>query len=295
MKSLLSIFKDGSLTLNPPIYFFPSYPYLLFWIPFFSLLGLVGTSFIWISDPPYFEKQLNQQKEAKASFDYSSSQVIRQIQKQMCKIQGGSFMLGGETLCYLSDFEMGKFEISQAQWVGLMGENRSFFTDCPQCPVEGVSWYEVQQFIQRLNSQTQGGFRLPSEAEWEYAAKGGRFGEGHKFSGGDHLAEVGWYLGNSQRRTQAVGSLAPNALGLYDMSGNVWEWCSDWHEENFPTGPLQNPKGPLEGDNRVLRGGSWSAYPEFCSLNYRFRFPPFLSNNYMGFRLVRELSVKEFK
>lgn len=206
----------------------------------------------------------------------------------MQRVEGGQFLLGGKIPCRVGDFEMGRYEVTQAQWVGIMGENRSYFSSCASCPVERVSWNEAQGFIDRLNAHSEGDYRLPTEAEWEYAARGGRKGGAYRFAGGDELEELGWFLENAQGRTQKVGALRPNALGLYDMSGNVWEWCSDWYQQSLDQRLLENPQGPLRGEDRVLRWGSWYVYEEYCALEYRFGFMPSYRNNSFGFRLVRD-------
>ena len=160
----------------------------------------------------------------------------------------------------VNDFYLGKYEVTQRQWKKVMGKNPSNFTGNDENPVECVSWYDAQHFIDRLNSQSGRNYRLPTEAEWEYAARSG--GKKEKFSGTsreEELGEYAWYTYNAEGRPHPVGQGRPNGLGFYDMSGNVWEWCSDWYDENYyKSSPRNNPKGPDDGSLRVRRGGSFS-------------------------------------
>ncbi len=179
-------------------------------------------------------------------------------------------------------FWMGKYEVTQEQWESLMGTNPSSFTGCPQCPVENVSWDDCQEFIQRLNAQSDGvTYHLPTEAEWEYACRAGTTGDYAR-----NLDAMGWYDGNSGGKTHPVGQKQPNAWGLHDMHGNVWEWCSDWYGA-YPSGWVTNPTGPTTGSRRVLRGGSWRFSEAACHSAYRGINPPGSRSNYLGFRLVR--------
>ena len=169
-------------------------------------------------------------------------------------------------------------------------------------PVEQVSWDDAQAFIQKLNLVTQLSrpegyhYRLPNEAEWEYVARGGHFhSEGYQYSGSDRLKDVGWFKENSDKETKPVGLKYPNQLGIYDMSGNVWEWCEDWYEGSAyyeackKKGTVTNPKGPKQGTNRVVRGGNWLYAVPFCRVAYRYLHGPEYRGNYLGFRLVLAL------
>jgi len=187
-------------------------------------------------------------------------------------VKGGCFQMGDtfgdggadekpvHDVC-VSDFYMGKFEVTQRQWRIVMGTTPSTFKNCgDDCPVEQVSWNDAQEFISTLNQKTGKRFRLPTEAEWEYAARSG--GKKEKWAGtsseGD-LGDYAWYGKNSGRQTRPVGQKKPNGLGLYDMSGNVWEWCADWHDANYyQRSPRDNPGGPDRWSLRVSRGGSWA-------------------------------------
>ena len=188
----------------------------------------------------------------------------------------------------LSDFYISPYEVTQQQWKQVMGNNPSKASkDCDQCPVENVSWDDVQDFLKKLNAQGQGrNYRLPTEAEWEYAARGGNLTKGFLYSGSKDISLVAWYNGNSGNKTQPVGKRKPNELGLYDMSGNVWEWCSDW-KGDYTSGSQNNPTGPASGSYRVLRGGGWNGNPQYCRVAYRSSNTPTFRFNALGFRLAR--------
>jgi formylglycine-generating enzyme len=150
--------------------------------------------------------------------------------------------------------------------------------------------YNIQKFLTKLNRKTGQNYRLPTEAEWEYAARSG--GKKEKWSGTSNaskLIDYGWYKKNSNRQTHPVGAKKPNGLGLYDMSGNVWEWCSDWYDEDYyKISPVIDPKGPYSGKHRVLRGGSWLNLVNFCRLSYRYEsYPDYLDYGYFGFRFAQ--------
>ncbi len=228
---------------------------------------------------------------------------------QMVQIKGGTFMMGSPTSeperynketqhqVTLSDFKIGKYEVTQAQWQAVMGSNPSNFKDCDNCPVENVSWEDIQEFLKKLNekyppSGGRGLYRLPTEAEWEYAC---RTGTSTPFHTGNNLTTEqanynGFpYNGNPEgqyrEKTTPVGSFSPNAWGLYDMHGNVWEWCSDWYGA-YPSGAQTNPQGPATGSLRVLRGGSWVDYARFCRSAFRHYNSPSFRGYFYGFRLA---------
>ena len=165
-----------------------------------------------------------------------------------------------------------------------MGSNPSHFKGA-QNPVERVDWEDCQEFVSRLNSLTGRTFRLPTEAEWEYAARGGKKSRHYKYSGSGNIGNVAWYNDNSGSSTHAVGTKTANELGIYDMSGNVWEWCSDWYGD-YSAGAHTNPQGPSSGTYRVLRGGSWFKDASFCRVSYRGIGFPSYSDIIYGLRLV---------
>jgi sulfatase modifying factor 1 len=216
------------------------------------------------------------------------------LNHEMVFVEGGTFQLGSETGEYdqrpvhtviLSSFNIGKFEVTQAQWKAIMGSNPSYFKDCDQCPVEQVSWNDVQDFIRKLNAQTGKNYRLPTEAEWEYAAKGGKSSKGYTYSGSNDLNSVAWNSENSGFKTHAVGGKQANELGVYDMTGNVWEWCSDWYG-TYNSYSETNPTGASLGKARVLRGGRGDDGAYYCRSAFRYgNFPDYWFSDY-GFRLV---------
>lgn len=216
---------------------------------------------------------------------------------EMVFIPGGTFQMGdtfgdGDEdekpvhTVTVSDFYLGKYEVTQKQWQEIMGNNPSDFKGDNR-PVENVSWNDVQEFIRRLNARTGGNFRLPTEAEWEYAARGGNRSRGYKYSGSNDADAVAWYSKNSGDQTHPVGTKLPNELGLYDMSGNVWEWCQDWYG-SYSSGSQHNPKGPLYGKSRMVRGGSWGSDDRVVRVSNRLRDNPDDRNDLdVGFRLAR--------
>jgi formylglycine-generating enzyme required for sulfatase activity/class 3 adenylate cyclase len=211
-------------------------------------------------------------------------------------VEGGCFQMGNtlgdgdndeepvHEVC-VDSFGMSRYEVTQGQWQKIMGNNPSRFTKGNNYPVEKVSWDDTQAFICKLNSHTGRSFRLPTEAEWEYAARSG--GKKEKYAGGSDVDRLGWYDGNSGGSTHPVGTKEPNDLGLYDMSGNVWEWSSDWYGENYyQQSPRNNPQGPSSGSFRVIRDGCWNGSPWLARSANRDRFKPGYRLDNLGFRLV---------
>ena len=233
-----------------------------------------------------------------------TDQDIYNIANSMVYINGGSFMMGSADgrksenpvhQVHLDSFYMSKYLITQGQWELIIGENKSCFQGDPQRPVERISWKECQQFIKKLNKKTGRKYRLPTEAEWEYAAKGGQESRGYKFAGSDKLIEVAWYIDECGKKddhdqsygTRVVGQKLPNELGLHDMSGNLRCWCSDWFDPKYyHRSPSHNPTGPKSGKRKVLRGGSWLAPPTFCDVSFRSGNRPETGSYQDGFRLV---------
>jgi len=218
------------------------------------------------------------------------------LEPEMVFVQGGSFQMGSNSGDFderpvhwveLSNYRISKHEVTQAQWEVVMGENPSMFDGCDNCPVEQVSWNDIQAFISKLNNKTGKRYRLPTEAEWEYAARGGKNSKGFIASGSDNLGDVAWYVDNCGGKTHAVGTKQPNELGIYDMTGNVSEWCLDWYEA-YKTYMPSNPTGGPSGELRVLRGGSWAIGAYDCRTAARFKFYPDFRSKILGFRLVLE-------
>jgi formylglycine-generating enzyme required for sulfatase activity len=214
---------------------------------------------------------------------------------EMVHVEGGTFQMGSNDYdnekpihsVTLGNFSIGKYEVTQAQWRAVMGNNPSNNKNCDNCPVEQVSWEDVQQFLSKLNSMSGKRYRLPTEAEWEYAARGGSSSKGYKYSGSDDVNAVAWYNGNSGSKTHSVGGKSANELGIYDMSGNVWEWCSDWYDDKYySSSPSSNPTGAVTGTFRVLRGGSWRSNAVRCRVADRGEDAPSDRYDNYGFRLV---------
>ncbi len=215
-------------------------------------------------------------------------------------VEGGTFTMGATSeqsssaasdekpthKVTLSSYYMGETEVTQELWQAVMGSNPSYFSGT-QNPVEYVSWEDCQDFIRELNRITGKTFRLPTEAEWEYAARGGSKSQSCKYSGSNAIDNVAWYDSNSSSKTHAVKGKAPNELGLYDMSGNVLEWCQDWYG-SYSSSAQTNPMGPSSGSGRVLRGGGWLSDAAHCRVSYRPYDTPSSRIINLGFRLVLE-------
>lgn len=184
----------------------------------------------------------------------------------------------------LSDFAIGETEVTQELWRAVMGNNPSQFSGT-NLPVEMVSWNDCQTFIQKLNQLTGKNFRLPTEAEWEYAARGGNKSKGYKYAGSNTLGDVAWYKDNSSDRTHPVKQKQANELGLYDMSGNVFEWCQDWFG-TYSSSEQTNPTGPASGSNRVFRGGCWYGNAGICRVSLRDGNTPTSYGSSLGLRLA---------
>ncbi len=231
---------------------------------------------------------------------------------QMIYVKGGYFFRGCDDRKYSSEefdnekpvhrvnvtsFNMGKYEITQGQWRTLMGILPEAYTgsdyvnkDCDKCPVVKVNYDEVQEFIKRLNAKYPGkNYRLPTELEWEYAARGGQYSGKYTYPGSNKLNTVAWY-GRPNGATHPVGEKQPNELGIYDMAGNVMEWCSDWYDADYYKTTLDavDPKGPPTGDKKVLRGGSYYGDDATCRSTYRSRFLPKTRQWNIGFRLATD-------
>ncbi len=185
----------------------------------------------------------------------------------------------------VNDFYIGKYEVTQKQWQDFMGDNPSYFRNCDDCPVANISWNDIEEFINKLNQKTGKNYRLPTEAEWEYAARSG--GKNEKYAGGNDIDSVACYSANAGGKIHPVGQKQPNGLGIYDMSGNVWEWVQDWYDENYyKNSPKDNPNGANGSAYRVLRGGSCFAIPVNLRTAKRSRLEPADRSSDNGFRLA---------
>jgi formylglycine-generating enzyme required for sulfatase activity len=232
----------------------------------------------------------------------------------MVAVEGGTFTMGATAeqgsdawqeekpahQVTLSSYCIGQTEVTQALWQAVMGSNPSYFNGGNygtnlQRPVEQVSWNDCQTFITKLNQMTGKTFRLPTEAEWEFAARGGKLSQGYKYAGSNTIGDVAWHMdnipsqteGNAGYGTQTVATKAPNELGLYDMSGNVFEWCQDWYSDvYYSSSPSTNPTGPTSGSFRVLRGGGWGNDARHCRVLNRDSNSLSRRNSSIGLRLA---------
>ena len=236
----------------------------------------------------------------KAKEPQSLVYTVNGVQFKMIRVGGGTFRMGAtkdtDPDAYdweapihsvtLRDYWIGETEVTQELWTAVMGSNPSGFKGNNQLPVECVSYEDCKTFISKLNSLTGKSFRLPTEAEWEFAARGGNNSRGYKYSGSNNIDDVAWYKDNSGSTTHPVKTKRANELGIYDMSGNVWEWCNDWYG-GYSSASVSNPGGPGSGTYRVLRGGSWYGDAGICRVTNRDGDPPGLrSNNRLGVRLA---------
>ena len=220
------------------------------------------------------------------------------ISIDMVRVEAGTFTMGAtpemenpwdyekpaHQVTLTNDYYIGKYEVTQALWQAVMNSNPSNFKG-ENLPLEYVSWDDCQEFISKLNRITGKKFRLPTEAEWEYAARGGKKSKGYQYSGSNNISDVAWYEDNSGSKTHTVGSKQANELGIYDMSGNVWEWCQDWYGKYSSSSQI-NPTGATSGSRRVRRGGSLYNAAGDCRSSYRIISTPDFRYDHLGFRLV---------
>jgi formylglycine-generating enzyme required for sulfatase activity len=244
-----------------------------------------------IVEPVVQIEQIKQKQEVRP--EKNVEQIEPDVDIEMVFVKGGTFLMGsdkGESnekpahSVTVSDFYIGKYEVTQKQWEKIMGNNPSLFMNSDS-PVDSVSWYNIQTFISRLNKKTGRNFRLPTEAEWEFAAIGGINTTQTSYPGSEQLDEVAWYAENSMGKTHRVGQKKPNELGIYDMSGNVWEFCSDKYG-SFSSKAQVNPDGAEIGGNVVIKGGSWISTYIYCRSTSRSNFPYSIRYSFMGFRLA---------
>jgi formylglycine-generating enzyme required for sulfatase activity len=228
-------------------------------------------------------------------FKRNDKEVKLDMKIDMVFVEGGQFNMGSNTgglnekpvhSVKLSSFYIGKYEITQEQWQAVMGTNPSKFNNCKNCPVENVSRHDVQLFIKELQIQTGMGYCLPTEAQWEYAARGGKRSKGYKYSGSNELDAVGWFSLNSDNKTHIVGTKRSNELGIFDMSGNVHEWCLDLYSEQYLNVSAFNPTGPLFGRGCVIRGGNFLCAEVGCVNSRRGAIGGSISSETYGFRLA---------
>ena len=246
------------------------------------------------------------QSEAEPPASQDRTFTVSGVTFKMIYVEGGTFTMGATSeqsddawerekpahTVTLSSYSIGETEVTQALWQAVMGSNPSYFSGNNK-PVECVSWNDCQDFISKLNAITGENFRLPTEAEWEHAARGGNKSKGYKYAGSNTLGNVAWYWdnipsqtsGNAGYSTQNVATKQANELGLYDMSGNVWEWCSDWYG-SYNSSSQTNPTGPASGSSRVFRGGGWDSNAGSCRVSDRNYNAPDYRDADFGFRLA---------
>ena len=251
-----------------------------------AVVGIVCAKFLSVESTPQL-----------VAVEGSQTFTVNGVKFTMVPVEGGTFTMGAtseqvgdaeddENPAYqvtLSDYYIGQTEVTQALWEAVMGSNPSFFKG-DNLPVEQVSWNDCQVFIQKLNQLTGKQFRLPTEAEWEYAARGGRKRRGYKYAGGNNIGSVAWYSGNSGNGTHTIATKQANELGVYDMSGNVWEWCSDWYD-GYQSSSQSDPQGPSSGSDRVGRGGSYDSSAGYCRVSNRYGILPDYRGDNLGLRL----------
>lgn len=234
--------------------------------------------------------------------------IDKETDIEMISVEGGTFNMGSNDRpeeqpihrVRLNSYYISKYEITQQQWYAVVHYNYSHYDQCPNCPVEMVSWGDIAEYIYNLNKLTGKHYRLPTEAEWEYAARGGNKSQHHTYSGNNDHGKVAWcgdhYLTDADK-THPVGQKEPNELGLYDMSGNVLEWCSDWYDADYyKQNVTDNPKGPATGHHKVIRGGSYLTAPATITPSYRIMGVAMGHNGVdtgahwktLGFRIVRD-------
>ncbi len=240
---------------------------------------------------------------ASAQVQQPQFSVLQELQDNMVLVEGGTFMMGAaenqikdaesdEKALHkvtLSSYYICKYEVTQDLWTFVMGTNPSHFKG-GRLPVEDIAWNDCQQFIEKLNSLTGKNYRLPTEAEWEFAARGGNYSKGYKYAGSNTVGEVAWYSANSGNSPHDVGQKLPNELGLYDMSGNVYEWCQDW-KASYSRTPQTNPQGSDEGSYRVNRGGRWCGSARACRTSDRSMSAPDYHFYHLGMRLVLSMEA----
>ena len=233
---------------------------------------------------PFDNTKQNTGKEPQTGIIDPKQQTLDPFNGQMVLVDGGTFRMGCENkkdgFCLdnalpvhgvtLSNFSIGKYEVTQKQWREVMGTDPNNNKKCDNCPVESVSWNDIQAFLVKLNALTKKNYRLPTEAEWEYAARGGKASRSFAYSGSNRVDEVAWYKSNSNGKTYSVGQKKANELGIFDMSGNVSEYCQDFYDPNYYKDSVErNPRGPQKGSSYVLRGGSWFNEGSYCLNSYR--------------------------
>lgn len=237
----------------------------------------------------------------RGGIDWNEKAENRKSGFEMIFVQGGEFIMGGDDnvedggtpelriadeclhRVTINDFKIAKYEVTQADWVEVMGFNPNELNDCKECPVSQVSWIDIQDFLKKVNDKFDENYRLPTEEEWEFAARGGLNSNGYTYSGSNIATEVAWYAENSDGTSQPVGLLKPNELGIYDMSGNIWEWCDNTKKPY----PCDEVNRELKFESKVLRGGTFGNRVESVRVRDRNGRAPSMRLKTLGFRLAK--------
>ncbi|MCM1531612.1 MAG: formylglycine-generating enzyme family protein [Bacteroides sp.] len=269
-----------------------------------ALLGLLTLSLF-----AACEKEKNNEKRANTPQE-AFTETAFEMELEMVYVEGGRFQMGATAeqgddvvddekpvrTVRLDSYYIGKHEVTQAQWISVMGTTlaqqkdkanfeKPLVGEGDNYPMYYVSWNDAQKFCEMLSEKTGKKYVLPTEAQWEYAARGGKKSKGYKYAGGNTISEVAWYYENSKEKTHEVGTKKANELGIYDMSGNVWEWCSDWYG-SYDRAGTDNPTGPKNGTSRVKRGGSWYFDVSGCRVSERSCGYSVWQNDFFGFRVA---------
>jgi len=260
---------------------------------YFLWMSLVLLFFVFTGSPVWAdEKKGFDHEEALEQLREKQEHEEKELKRlsEMALIAAGKFVMGRNGVnaneepahtVYLNDFFMDKYEVTQLQYLSVMGTNPGYFGKCPLCPVEKVTFHQASQYCAKVHK------RLPTEAEWEKAARGGTTGWYYWDKG--HMDLYAWYGNNAGKRTRPVGTRDPNRYGLYDMAGNVWEWVQDWYDSNYYSkSPQRNPKGPAIGSTKVFRGGSWGSTPEQIAHASRNSYEPHTRYINGGFRCAKD-------
>lgn len=245
------------------------------------------------------KKAKNKLEKIKEAYGYTEMNAT--VPFEMRKVEGGTFVMGYSSygneatelnhIVNVRSYYIAMTEVTQAQWRAVMGSDPAQlkFEDCDECPVESITWNEAQEFLKQLNALTGKRYRLPTEAEWEFAARGGTLSQSYQYAGSNKLDSVAWSNKIAENKTHPVKTKGANELGLYDMSGNVWEWCQDYFDADYYTiSPVDNPNNMVPSTMRVFRGGSFASYNDPCRVANRNAHIPEYRNMNLGFRLARD-------
>lgn len=277
-----------------------------------TLIGLLALYLLFVIAVhafTYYQEIIDREAQFRIGNPHAYTETAFDVNMKMIWVEGGDFMMGCTSeqgncdgdeqnvrRVTVDGFYIGMLEVTQSQWEKVMGTSiyqqkskanaNSTYGVGPDYPMYYVSWEEATEFCRLLSNKTGRTYTLPTEAQWEYAARGGKKADGTKYAGSNVIDAVAWYTDNSGSTTHVCGSKRANALGIYDMSGNVWEWCKDWYASSYVSYDTNNPTGPSSGSYRVNRGGSWGYYASNCRVAYRRGITPSYRDYALGFRVV---------